>query len=49
VNAALTQLHPIGRLGRPDEIAQTALFLLSDAASFITGTDVLADGGYTAV
>lgn len=49
VNAALAQLHPIGRLGRPDEIAQTALFLLSDAASFITGTDVLADGGYTAV
>ena len=49
VNAALAHLHPIGRLGRPDEIAQTALFLLSDAASFITGTDVLADGGYTAV
>jgi NAD(P)-dependent dehydrogenase (short-subunit alcohol dehydrogenase family) len=49
VNAALAHLHPIGRLGRPNEIAQTALFLLSDAASFITGTDVLADGGYTAV
>lgn len=49
VNAALAPLHPLGRIGRPHEIAEAALFLLSDGASFITGSDLLADGGYTAV
>jgi NAD(P)-dependent dehydrogenase (short-subunit alcohol dehydrogenase family) len=46
--AALAPLHPIGRIGTPEEIAATALFLVSDGAAFITGTDVLVDGGYTA-
>jgi NAD(P)-dependent dehydrogenase (short-subunit alcohol dehydrogenase family) len=41
--AAATALQ---RLGDPDEIAQTVLFLSSDAASFITGTEIVADGGY---
>jgi NAD(P)-dependent dehydrogenase (short-subunit alcohol dehydrogenase family) len=34
------------RIGHPDEIAKTVLFLASDAASFITGTEIIADGGY---
>ena len=37
------------RLGLPQEIAQAALFLASDASSFMTGSDLRADGGYNAV
>lgn len=40
--------HPIDRIGEPFEIAETAAFLLSDAAGFITGAVIAADGGYTA-
>jgi NAD(P)-dependent dehydrogenase (short-subunit alcohol dehydrogenase family) len=47
--AYMAPKHPIGRLGRPEEIAQAALFLASDASSFVTGSDLLVDGGYTAV
>src|SRR5690606_22162267 len=45
---ALIQLHPIGRLGRPEEVANAALFLMSDEASFVTGTTLMVDGGFTA-
>jgi NAD(P)-dependent dehydrogenase (short-subunit alcohol dehydrogenase family) len=45
---ALIQLHPLGRLGRPEEVANAALFLMSDEASFVTGTTLMVDGGFTA-
>ncbi|MBB3595242.1 NAD(P)-dependent dehydrogenase (short-subunit alcohol dehydrogenase family) [Rhizobium sp. BK529] len=45
-NAALGPDHLLGRIGKPQEIAAAAAFLLSADASFITGTDLLVDGGY---
>ena len=40
--------HPVGRLGRPEGIAAGAVFLASDESSFMTGADLLIDGGYSA-
>jgi NAD(P)-dependent dehydrogenase (short-subunit alcohol dehydrogenase family) len=51
-NAELTQFFlsriPVGRWGRPEEIGQLAAYLCSEAAGFITGTDIVIDGGWTA-
>ncbi len=44
----LAPLHPIGRIGEPDEIASAALFLASEDSTFMTGADLIVDGGYTA-
>ena len=44
----LVDLHPIGRLGQPEEVAAVAAFLASDAASFVTGVAMPVDGGYSA-
>ena len=44
----LESVHPIGRFGQPEEIAQMAIWLMSDLASFVTGSCLSVDGGYVA-
>lgn len=46
---AFTALHPIGRIGKPIDIANGILYLASDESSFVTGTHLIIDGGFTAV
>ncbi|RAJ76715.1 NAD(P)-dependent dehydrogenase (short-subunit alcohol dehydrogenase family) [Chitinophaga dinghuensis] len=49
MKAALVGMHPIGRLGTPEEVAELVIWLSSDKASFVTGSKYLVDGAYTAV
>ena len=46
--AKLESLHPMGRLGRADEVAHAALYLASEESGFVTGATLAVDGGYTA-
>ncbi len=45
---AIVARHPMGRLGEPEEIARGIVFLASDDSSFMTGAELVIDGGYTA-
>lgn len=44
----LDALHPLGHIGEPDDIAWGAVYLASDEAKFVTGAELVIDGGYTA-
>ena len=46
--AQLIQATPLGRIGKPEEVANAILFLASDEASFINGAELVIDGGYSA-
>ena len=48
IEAQFAALHPLNRLGLPEEVAAAICFLASDAASFITGASLMVDGGYSA-
>ena len=44
----LADLHPLGRMGTPEEVAAAVLYLASDDSAFVTGSELTIDGGYTA-
>jgi NAD(P)-dependent dehydrogenase (short-subunit alcohol dehydrogenase family) len=46
---AIANMHPVKRMGTPEEVAAAVVWLCSDAASFVTGHAMLVDGGYVAL
>ena len=44
----LTKVIPLNRIGKPQDISNTVMFLLSDQSNYITGTEIIIDGGITA-
>jgi NAD(P)-dependent dehydrogenase (short-subunit alcohol dehydrogenase family) len=46
--SALDALHPLGHIGEPDDIAWAVVYLASEEAKFVTGAELVVDGGYTA-
>jgi NAD(P)-dependent dehydrogenase (short-subunit alcohol dehydrogenase family) len=48
LRAQMTAMHPIGRIGKPEEIAEAAIWLSSSKSSFVTGHSLMVDGGFTA-
>jgi NAD(P)-dependent dehydrogenase (short-subunit alcohol dehydrogenase family) len=48
VHSAMAKLHPLGTLGEPEDVAWGVLYLASDEARFVTGSELVIDGGYTA-
>ena len=48
MNAAIVGVTPLGRMGRPEDVANGCLFLASDEAAFVTGAELAVDGGYLA-
>jgi NAD(P)-dependent dehydrogenase (short-subunit alcohol dehydrogenase family) len=47
ISNGLIAITPLGRAGQPEEVARAVLFLASDEASFITGSQLVVDGGFT--
>jgi NAD(P)-dependent dehydrogenase (short-subunit alcohol dehydrogenase family) len=45
----ISNVVPLGRLGSPDEVANAVVFLASDDASYVTGTELFVDGGFAQV
>jgi NAD(P)-dependent dehydrogenase (short-subunit alcohol dehydrogenase family) len=45
MRAGIVELHPMGRIGRPEDVAAVVVFLASDESAWVTGSDYLVDGG----
>jgi NAD(P)-dependent dehydrogenase (short-subunit alcohol dehydrogenase family) len=48
MRSMMESMHPIKRMGRPEEVGDVAVWLCTDAASFVNGIGMLVDGGYVA-